>query len=116
MKRIILWVSIFLIILSILIFINGIFILNKKSIIGKWESIDSDFQYYYIFNEDKTCSYEMVGARLDCTYEENDDELIISYKGTNRKYTFKFRFEDDYLIIKDSTGKDNKFINEQKKD
>ena len=116
MKRIILWISIFLIILALSIFIAGIIILNRKSIVGRWESIDSNFQYYYIFNKDKTCSYEMIGARLDCTYEENDNELIISYKGTDRKYTFKYRFEGDYLIIKDSTGKDNMFINEQKKD
>lgn len=53
-----------------------------KSIVGKWKAEDAKNEYYYIFNKDKTCSYEMIGARL----------------------------EGKTLIIKDNTGKDNKFI------
>ena len=106
MKKYLLGIILFLLLSLILVMI----IFNKEKIVGKWMAIDSAYEYYYIFNKDKTCSYEMVGARLDCTYYEKDDELIISYKGTDRKYTFKYRFEDGKLIIQDCTGKDNKFI------
>ena len=81
----------------------------KKSIIGKWKAIDTKDEYYYIFNADKTCSYEMKVARLDCTYKINGDKLIVLYKGNKKANTFEYRFKGYTLIIKDSTGKDNKF-------
>ena len=82
----------------------------KKNIIGKWKSIDAKNEYYYIFNGDKTCSYEMIVARLDCTYEINDNKITISYSGSTNTKTYEYLFEDNILIIKDDTGKDNKFI------
>ena len=50
-----------------------------KSIVGKWKSVDTNNEYYYIFNKDKTCSYEMTVARLDCTYEEVEGTLKILF-------------------------------------
>ncbi len=84
----------------------------KKTIIGKWKAIDDDNGYYYIFNKDNTCSYEMIVARLDCTYEIDDERLTILYKGNEKAKTYQYRFEENTLIIKDDTGKDNKFIKE----
>ena len=84
----------------------------KKSIVGKWKSIDKENEYYYIFNDDKTCSYELTIARLDCTYEENDSKLTILYNGNDKPTNFEYRFEKNTLIITDKTGKDNKFIKE----
>lgn len=81
----------------------------KESIVGKWKAIDTKTDYYYIFNKDKTCSYEMTVARLDCTYEINNDTISILYKGSNMKKTFKYKFEGKTLIIKDN-NKDNKFV------
>ena len=81
-----------------------------NSIIGKWKSVDTDNEYYYIFNEDKTCSYEMTVARLDCTYEEEDGKLKILFNGNEKPNTYEYRFEKDNLIINDNAGKDNKFI------
>ena len=81
----------------------------KKSIVGKWKSIDNDNEYYYIFNNDKTCSYEMTVARLDCTYEIDDEKITILYKGNDNPKTFKYHFDGNILIINDDTGKDNKF-------
>ena len=83
-----------------------------KSVVGKWKAVDTNNEYYYIFNKDKTCSYEMTVARLDCTYEENDGELKILFNGSDKQNTYEYRFDKDYLIIKDNTGKDNKFIKE----
>ena len=86
----------------------------KKSVVGKWKAIDKENEYYYIFNKDKTCSYEMTVARLDCTYEEDGSKLTILYDGTEKPTTFEYRFEKETLIIKDETGKDNKFVKVKK--
>lgn len=82
----------------------------KKSIVGRWKSIETTNEYYYIFNDDKTCSYEMTVARLDCTYELDDEKITILYNGNDKPKTYQYRFEDNMLIIRDNTGKDNKFI------
>ena len=95
--------------LSLLILTTGC----KKSVVGKWKAIDSKTEYYYIFNKDKTCSYEMVGARLDCTYQEDENKLTILYNGSEIEYKLDYRFEDDMLIITDYTGNDNKFVKEK---
>ena len=85
----------------------------KKDIIGKWKSVDEENEYYYIFNDDKTCSYEMTVARLDCTYEKDDETLTVLYKGTEEPKTYKYRFEDNNLIITDNNGKDYNFVKEK---
>lgn len=82
----------------------------KKSIIGKWKAIDVENEYYYIFNKDNTCSYEMNVARLDCTYEIDDENVTILYKGKDKENIYKYYFEGSTLIIKDLNGKNNKFI------
>ena len=81
----------------------------KKSIIGKWRTIDTDNEFYYIFNKDKTCSYEMTVARLDCTYEDDGEKLTILYKGNETAKVFQYHFDGSTLIIKDDAGRDNKF-------
>ena len=82
----------------------------RKSVVGKWKYVDENNEYYYIFNEDKTCSYEMKVARLGCTYEENGQTLTILFDGTDQARTYEYYFEGKTLIIKDDTGNDNKFI------
>ncbi len=85
----------------------------KKDIVGKWKSVDEDNEYYYIFNNDKTCSYEMKVARLDCTYEKDNETLTVLYKGTEEPRNYKYRFEDNNLIITDENGNDNEFTKEK---
>lgn len=81
----------------------------KKSIVGKWRIIEADNDFHYIFNKDKTCSYEMSVARLDCTYEDDGEKLTILYKGRDKPITFTYTFEGSTLIIKDSANKEYKF-------
>ena len=81
----------------------------KKSIVGKWKAMDTKNVYYYTFNNDKTCSYEMAVAKLDCTYEFNDKTITILYKGNSKTTTFEYEFKGNTLIIKDGNGKENKF-------
>ena len=85
----------------------------QKTIVGKWKSVDAKTEYYYYFNSDKTCSYEMSVARLDCNYEEDDNKLTILYDGNDNPSYFEYRFEGKTLIITDATGRDNKFIKEK---
>lgn len=83
---------------------------GKPTIVGAWKSLDEKNEYYYIFNKDKTCSYKMSVASLDCTYEMNGEKLNILFKGNEKTITYQYHFEKGILIIKDSTGKENKFI------
>ena len=82
----------------------------KQSIVGRWKSIDTENEYYYLFNHDKTCSYEMRVARLDCTYEIDDNKIYILYNGNDEAHTFQYRFEENNLIIQDESGKSSKFV------
>ncbi len=88
---------------------------GKKSIIGKWKSTNKKNEYYYNFNEDKTCSYEMTVARLDCTYEINENKITILYKGNKNAHTFKYQFKGKSLIIIDDNNHQNTFIRQKKK-
>lgn len=98
----------YIFILLLLVVITGC----KKSIIGKWKAIETNNEYYFVFNKDKTCSYEMTVARLDCTYEEDGEKLTILYKGNEKAKTYQYRFDGSTLIIRDDTDKDNKFTKE----
>ena len=105
-----------IIVVLVLIIIFLLFLLfyqGNKSIVGRWKSTNERNEYYYIFKKDKTCSYEMKVARLDCTYEINDNQISILYNGNNKAKTFEFRFDGKYLIIKDENNNDNKFIKQK---
>lgn len=107
MKKYIVGIILFILLLSTALIIT---IINKKSIVGIWKSVGKEKEYYYIFNKNKTCSYEMKAARLDCTYEVDDSKLTILYAGNDKPIEFKYRFEKKVLVITDSSGKDNLFI------
>ena len=108
-KKLLIALLLALLILIILLITLG----NKKSIIGKWKSIDTENDYYYIFNEDNTCSYEMKVARLDCTYEDDGKKITIIYDGSTKNNIFEYEFKNSTLIIKDVTNKEYKFIKEK---
>ena len=80
------------------------------TIVGQWKSIDNENEYYYIFNEDKTCSYKMPVARLNCTYEDDGEKLTITFKGKETPITYRYQIDKGVLIIKDISGKENKFV------
>ena len=108
------YVGIAILIILLLTIIIVIITDSQKSIVGKWKAVGTEKEYYYIFNEDKTCAYEMKVARLGCTYEENEGKLIILYDGNTEPTTYEYIFKRSMLIIKDETGKDNMFIKENK--
>ena len=98
------------IILLILLLTTGC---GKESIIGNWKSTGTKDEYFFNFNKDKTCSYEMKAARLDCTYEIDEKKITILYKGSSKPNTFKYKIEKNILIITDDNNKNNKFIKQK---
>ena len=107
MKKYIIWAILFLSLSLIILFLV---ISNKPSIVGKWKSVGKDNEYYYIFNNDKSCSYKMTAARLKCTYKVDDTKLIILYDGSKKSITFDYELDKEKLIIIDQKGKKNKFV------
>ena len=82
---------------------------GKKGLVGKWRADGHSVDYYYIFNDDKTCAYEMSGAKMECTYEDDGTKVTILYKGNTNANTYEYTIDGDTLIIKDSFGDDVKY-------
>ncbi len=83
---------------------------KKEGLVGKWRADGYSTDYYYIFNEDKTCAYEMSGARMECTYEDDGTKVTILYSGNTAASTYEYTIDGDTLLIKDSLGNDVKYI------
>ena len=83
---------------------------SAKGLVGKWRAEGYSVDYYYIFNEDKTCAYEMAGAKMECTYEDDGSKVTILYKDNTEASSYEYRIEDNKLIIKDSLGKDVTYV------
>ena len=75
---------------------------KKDPIIGSW----AHESWVYTFNEDKTCSYEYSGSKMECTYEIDGENLSILYKGNTAPFKTTFKIENNKLTIKDSLNKD----------
>ena len=75
---------------------------QKDPLIGKW-ALGS---YVYTFNEDKTCSYDVGGSVMKCTYETNGDKLSILYEGNTAPFETTYSIDGNKLNVKDSFGKD----------
>lgn len=73
---------------------------GKTSIVGKWAH-DS---FVYTFNDDKTCSYDVAGSMLYCTYEIEGDKISILYTGNTNAFETPFRIEKDVLYLTDGFG------------
>ena len=109
MKKIILTIVLILIlVLTISFFI--IFNQKEKGVIGSWGAQFGELEYIYTFNKDKTGSYSYGDSSMDFTYEDNGTELSISYTGNTVPSVFKYRIEENKLIIKDSFNSDVEYI------
>lgn len=81
---------------------------KENTIVGKW----AHGSYVYTFNEDKTCSYDASGTKMECTYEVDGDNLSILYKGNTAPFKTTYKIDGNKLNIKDSF--DNDTIYERK--
>ncbi len=78
---------------------------GKKGLVGTWE-YQNGAGYKYTFNEDKTCSYEAFGTKMECTYEDDGKAVKVLFKGNTIASTYEYKIDGDTLTIKDSFGKD----------
>ena len=78
---------------------------KKKGLVGTWE-YEMDSSYKYVFNEDKTCSYERFGTKMECTYENDGKSIKILYTGNTIASTYEYTIDGDTLTIKDHFNKD----------
>lgn len=75
---------------------------NKNPLVGKW-ALDS---YVYTFNADKTCSYDVAGTIMKCTYKTDGDKLSILYDGNTAPFETTYSIDGNKLNVKDSFGSD----------
>lgn len=73
---------------------------SKNPIVGKW----AHGSFIYTFNEDGTCSYDVSGTMMKCTYKTDGDKLSILYEGMDTTFDTTFSIEDKKLNVKDSMG------------
>lgn len=82
---------------------------DSNSIVGTWE-YETNSQYVYKFNKDKTGSYTAYGTEMKFTYEDKGTEVSILYDGNTNASTFEYRIEKNKLIINDSFGSEVTYI------
>lgn len=75
---------------------------KSKTIVGKW-ALGS---YVYTFNEDGTCSYDVAGTLMKCTYKTDGDKLSILYDGNTVSFDTTYSIDGNKLNVKDSLGND----------
>ena len=75
---------------------------SSNTIVGKW-ALGS---YVYTFNEDNTCSYDVAGTLMKCTYKVDGDKLSITYDGNTASFDTTYSINGNKLNIKDSFGND----------
>ena len=75
---------------------------KTNSIVGTWAL----GTFVYTFNEDKTCTYDAAGTKMECTYEVDGDKLSILYKGNTVPFETTYSIDGNKLNVKDSFGED----------
>ena len=91
----------FVLLISIISF-TGCGSKSSKTIVGKW-ALGS---YVYTFNEDNTCSYDIAGTIMKCTYKADGKKLSITYDGNTATFDTNYSINGNKLNIKDSFGND----------
>lgn len=82
---------------------------KKEGIVGTWyyyKDGSTRTDVAYIFNEDKTGSYNFAGLENKFTYEINENVVKLVYTETSMPNEFEYEIKDNILIIKDSNGLD----------
>ena len=77
---------------------------TKKGIVGKWKHESSD--YTYNFKSDGTGTYSYGSSSMEFTYEIEENQISITYKGNTIPFTTRYTIDGDKLNIIDSFGSD----------
>ena len=75
---------------------------SNNTIVGKW-ALGS---YVYTFNADNTCSYDVGGTLMKCTYKTDGDKLSITYDGNTASFDTTYSIDGNKLNVIDSFGND----------
>ena len=75
---------------------------DKNTIVGKW----AQGSYVYTFNEDGTCTYDVSGKIMKCTYKTDGDKLSILYDGNTAPFETTYSIDGNKLNVKDSFDND----------
>ena len=95
--------------------------LSKKGrvagLIAKPNSVDEKTKKQATCSGIKILDFKRTDFFIDSTISQkvspliqNDEKLIILFNGNEKPNTFQYYFDNNTLIIKDNTGKENKFI------
>ena len=101
-------------ILMLIVVIVSLFAITacgKKSLVGTWKSGD----FTYVFNKDKTGSYNAFGIELNFTYETKKNVVTITEIESKMSVDYEYKVKGKTLIIKDSYGKDIEYKKEESK-
>ena len=107
MKKIIKKVSLFIVLLSVVVFISACG--NSNSIVGTWNyytGSNTSNDIYYTFDKGTTGSYTYSGNTRKFTYEDRGNKVMIKYDGDTASSEFDYSISDGILTIKDSFGND----------
>ena len=75
---------------------------GKNTIVGKW-ALGS---FVYTFNEDGTCTYDVSGKLMKCTYKTDGDKISIIYEGNTAPFETTYSIDGNKLNVKDSFDND----------
>lgn len=91
---------------------------KKDSLVGAWErtSQESDVSRTttFEFKNDKTGVWTLsmglgAGVTKEFTYKSEDNKITIAYKDGTPQIEYEYKLNGSFLILKDDTGKENKF-------
>ena len=57
-----------------------------------------------------TGSYTAGGTEMKFTYEDDGEEVTITYEGNTKSSIYSYKVEDNKLIIKDSFGNEVEYL------
>ena len=82
---------------------------GKNELVGTWLYFDGSAiknEMFYVFNEDKTGSYNYYGGRQDFIYETKDNKITFKYIGSSDDTVRDYKVEKNTLTIKDGFNND----------
>ena len=75
-------------------------------IVGSWKFDDSGASLVFTFNADKTGTYDLMGQKMDFTYNDDGADLNIKFSGDTNVTSTPYTLNGDTLTIKDASGAD----------
>lgn len=75
-----------------------------EGIVGSWRFDDQGASLVFTFNADKTGTYDIMGQKMDFTYNDDGSDLNIKFNGDTNVTSTPYTLNGDTLTIKDASG------------